>query len=111
VYEYRALITKVVDGDTVHAEIDLGFDVKVSATLRLLGINTPERGQPGGHEATEWLRSKTLNVTVRCLTIKDRREKYGRYLAKLYLPGEDSSVNEQLLSAGHAVEYSGATPH
>jgi micrococcal nuclease len=108
VYEYQALITKVVDGDTVHAEIDLGFNVTIAATLRLLGINTPERGQPGGSEATEWLRSKTLNVTVRCLTIKDRREKYGRYLAKLYLPGEDASVNEQLLAAGHAVEYRGA---
>jgi micrococcal nuclease len=108
VYEYQALITKVVDGDTVHAEIDLGFDVKVSATLRLLGINAPEKGQPGWHEATEWLRSKALNVTVRCLTIKDRREKYGRYLAKLYLPGETDSVNEQLLAAGHAVEYRGA---
>jgi len=107
VFEYRAMITKVVDGDTVHAEIDLGFDVTVSATLRLLGVNAPERNAVGGNEATEWLRSKVLHTELRVLTIKDRREKYGRYLAKLYLPGEDSSVNEQLLAAGHAVEYSG----
>lgn len=107
-FEYSALITRVVDGDTVHAEIDLGFDVTISATLRLHGVNAPEQRSPGGVEATEWLRSKALNVRARVLTIKDRKEKYGRYLAKLYLPGEDTSVNEQLLAAGHAVAYSGA---
>ena len=104
-FEYRAMIIKVVDGDTVHAEIDLGFSVTVSATLRLLGVNAPERNAVGGTEATEWLRSKVLHTDLRVQTVRDKREKFGRYLAKLYLPGEDVSVNEQLIAAGHAVAY------
>ena len=41
-YEYRARITRVIDGDTVEAEIDLGFRVSLEVVLRLVGINTPE---------------------------------------------------------------------
>lgn len=104
-YQYNATITRVVDGDTVHARVDLGFDTHVDATLRLLGVNAPEKRDAGGHDATEWLRSKVLNMVVRIETVKDRREKYGRYLATLYVQGEIDSVNQQLVAAGHAVEY------
>lgn len=106
-YEYRADVIKVIDGDTVHVRVDLGFDVSIFETIRLTGVNAPERGKPGGAEATEWLRSKILNTTVRLVTVKDRREKYGRYLATIYLPGEQTSVNDQLIAAGHAVAYDG----
>lgn len=109
-YEYRARITRVIDGDTVEAEIDLGFHVSLSVTLRLAGINAPEtKGveRPRGLAATRFLDSLlteltggTRQVTVR--TQKDVTEKYGRYLAEL-ITGE-TNLNQSLVTAGHAVQ-------
>ncbi len=71
-YQYKARIIKVVDGDTVDAEVLLGFDVKITLRLRLLGINTPERGQPGYKEASNavdsWVK---VNPEVMINTVKD----------------------------------------
>ena len=50
-YHYRGVITRVIDGDTVDVEIDLGLRLTANVRCRLYGINTPERGQPGYHEA------------------------------------------------------------
>lgn len=102
-YEYRALILRVVDGDTVHADVDLGFDAHQRMTLRLAGINAPEMGTPEGVAAKQWLADALLGahagpLTIR--TVKDRREKYGRYLATLYVNGVD--LNEAMVAAGHA---------
>ena len=88
-YEYRARITRVIDGDTVEAEIDLGFHVTLTVTLRLAGINAPEtRGKerPRGLAATRYLESllDDLAGDMRVLTVRTRKdvtEKYGRYLA------------------------------
>ena len=41
-YEYRCTVTRVVDGDTVDAEIDLGFDIVFKSRIRLFGVDTPE---------------------------------------------------------------------
>ena len=108
-YEYRARITRVIDGDTVEAEIDLGFHVTFTATLRLSGINAPEtRGteRPQGLAATRYLESllddltgHTRELIVR--TKQDRTGKYGRYLAEL-IAGE-VNLNQALVAAGHAV--------
>jgi micrococcal nuclease len=106
-YEYQATVLRVVDGDTICARVDLGFEVSVDETLRLAGINAPERGKPGGSEASAWLRSKLLMTTARIVTVKDKREKYGRYLAEIFLPGETTSVNSEMIAAGHAVPYDG----
>lgn len=121
-YEYKANILKVVDGDTVHAQIDLGLDVTHYMVLRLAGINAPElSNKPAGQESKAYLAHKLLEapvfvdgfprITIR--TLKDKREKYGRYLAYLFtgsLPnaayGEEDwagSLNEALVEAGHAV--------
>ena len=65
-YEYRARITRVIDGDTVEAEIDLGFHVTFTATLRLTGINAPEtRGteRPQGLASTRYLESLLDELT------------------------------------------------
>lgn len=107
-FEYRARILRVIDGDTVEAEIDLGFRVSLRATLRLAGIDTPELRGPtreAGRAATDYLElllSKLAGperqVTVR--TQKDRTGKYGRYLADLVVGGR--SLNEALVLAGHA---------
>lgn len=108
-YEYRARITRVIDGDTVEAEIDLGFHVTLSVTLRLAGINAPEtRGadRPRGLAATRFLEAllDDLAGDTRVLTVRTRKdvtEKYGRYLADL-IAGE-VNLNQALVAAGHSV--------
>lgn len=44
-YEYRCEIVSVVDGDTMHLDVDLGCDAHILMTVRLTGINAPEKGQ------------------------------------------------------------------
>lgn len=110
VYEYRAVIIRIVDGDTIHATIDLGLDVRVDVTLRLAGINAPERGTVAGGAATAYLKSLVgpLPATVTVRTVKDRREKYGRYLAGVILD-DGSYANALMVTSGHAVPYSGGS--
>jgi len=109
VYEYIAKVEKVVDGDTIDVSIDLGFKIFKKARLRLLGIDTPEiHGVPkdseeyrAGMKAKEWLEDKLLYKIVVVRTHKTG--KYGRYLAKVYLQGND--INEQLVELGLARRY------
>lgn len=105
-YEYRATVIRVVDGDTVWLNVDLGFEVRRSDSFRFLGINAPETSTPEGKSARDWLTTYLppgTVVTVR--TEKDRREKYGRYLATILLNGAD--LNDLALKTGHAVPYFG----
>lgn len=109
-YEYRARITRVVDGDTVDAEIDLGFGCFQCERLRLAGLNAPEtrggervRGLDAKH-FLETLIEKHPRLTIR--TEKDRQGKYGRYIATLYgddIHGAAVNLNLALIHAGHAV--------
>lgn len=55
-WDYRARIDRVVDGDTVDATLDLGFSVHVQPTLRLLNVWAPEHDQPGGSETAQFVR-------------------------------------------------------
>jgi len=110
VYEYRATVERVVDGDTVDLDIDLGLDVHAKERCRLYGIDTPEmRGEsrPLGIEARDFLVEMVLGREVVAQTIKDRRGKYGRYLVALFLESGDDllDVNQALIEAGHAVVY------
>ena len=107
-FEYRARILRIIDGDTVEAEIDLGFQVSLRATLRLAGIDTPELRGPtheAGVAAADYLdllltklAGPERQITVR--TQKDRTGKYGRYLADLVVG--DRNLNQALVQAGHA---------
>lgn len=110
-YEYRGRIKRVIDGDTVEAEIDLGFHVTFTVTLRLAGINAPEtKGteRPRGLAATRYLDSLITDLTggTRELTVrtqKDVTEKYGRYLAVLM--AGDVNLIDRMLADGHAVPF------
>ena len=108
-YAYEAVITKVYDGDTVTADVDLGFRTwRRGESLRLFGIDAPElRGasRPDGLRSRDALRARVLGKEVVICTIKDRTGKYGRYLAEIYL-GEEN-VNRWLVRQGFAVEYDG----
>lgn len=106
-YVYNAHITRVVDGDTVHAKVDLGFSISQDMKLRLAGINAPELNTPEGKAAREELRKLIEYHPVVVHTVKDRQEKFGRYLAEIItIDGID--VNKTMIEAGHAAAYHGA---
>ena len=100
-YRYNAKNIRVVDGDTVEAEVDLGFRVFRKDIFRLAGINAPERSK--GQPAIDFLTSalKTNNVVIE----SRKSEKYGRWLATIYADGVN--VNQALVDMGHAVPYDG----
>lgn len=115
-YTYHAEITEVVDGDTVRANIDLGFHIWVrDEKLRLHAIDAPELRRYGaGAEVTdaEKAAGKAAKAAlvdliegkeVTLCTIKDGKGKYGRYLAQIYL-GE-IYVNQWMIDQGHATPY------
>jgi micrococcal nuclease len=108
-YQYTALITDVYDGDTATAIVELGFFVKAEVKIRLYGIDTPEIR---GSEREKGLLSKIrleeliLNKVVTIKTYKDKQEKYGRWLADIYLTNDmTKSVNTILLEEGLATKY------
>ena len=106
-YQYRAIITDVYDGDTVTADIDLGFDIwRRNERLRLYGIDAPEvRGKerPEGLLARDALRERLVGKEVTICTIKDKTGKYGRYLVRIFERGR--LINLWLVRVGHAEPY------
>ncbi|WP_370226692.1 thermonuclease family protein [Mesoflavibacter sp.] len=106
-YNYKAKIIDVYDGDTVTAMVDLGFLHFQEMKLRLYGIDTPElRGEEReqGIVVRDILREMVLGKEVTIRSYKDKQGKYGRYLANIIL--EDGlEVNQWLVDNGHAKEY------
>lgn len=106
-YTYRAQVISVYDGDTLTVDIDLGFSVVMrQQTVRLSRINAPElRGSTAdlGFKSRNALRDKVLDKTIILKTIKDSREKYGRWLGEVWVDG--ICVNDWLIENGFAVKY------
>jgi len=104
-YEYKAEIIAVYDGDTVTADIDLGFNTwRRDERLRLSGINAPEvRGKQRseGLVSRDALREKILGKEVIICTIRDKKGKYGRYLVEIHLEG--LNINGWLVDNEYAV--------
>lgn len=103
-YEYKALITKVVDGDTVDAIVELGFYLSAKLRLRLDKIDAPEmRGIESelGKISKQYLIDRILNKEVIIQTQKS--DVFGRWLATIFLEGED--INDTMLKTGYAKEY------
>ena len=109
-YTYRATITNVYDGDTITADLDLGFYSHMKKVkLRLWGLNAPEvRGESraAGLAARDWLRERVKGADIIVVTFKDKQGKYGRWLATLIdnANPEGPTINEEMIAAGHAVE-------
>lgn len=107
-YEYRATVLAVVDGDTIKADVDLGFNTKSFQILRLAGINAPEKNTEAGKMAALWLADRLpMGTVVTIRTQKDRREKYGRYLAEVMLGAGEVTLNEMMVANGLAKRYDG----
>jgi micrococcal nuclease len=128
-YFYRVKQWDVIDGDTLDLTIDLGFDTLATRRVRLMGINTPESHSRAsdterrkGNAAKEFLRAtlasehakevliQTHKIRRRTGEIDERTGKYGRYMATLWVMGEDGEmidVNRGLVAKGHANLYDG----
>tara|TARA_R100001591_G_scaffold99610_1_gene105924 strand:- start:1498 stop:1893 length:396 start_codon:yes stop_codon:yes gene_type:complete len=118
-YVYRGKLERVVDGDTIDALIDVGFDIWVKKRIRYMGIDTWES------------RTRDLEEKKKGLAAKDRNKellekvsskpgyfrlksygvgKYGRVLGEIFIEdadGKQYSINETLKAEGHAYEYHG----
>jgi micrococcal nuclease len=110
-YHYKMTVTKVVDGDTVYGDVDLGFNIGFKKMeFRLSGINTPEtKGatREAGLTSKKFVEDAILNKEVIIVTKKDGKEKYGRYLAEIFflVGAEWISLNKTLLDKSLAVEF------
>ena len=110
-------VHKVVDGDTIDVDIDLGFDVSLTKRVRLAGVDTPESRTKDeyekklGLEAKEWLKHKlegAKDIIIKT-ELPDSTEKYGRILGWLYINNETASLNERMIQEGYAWSYLGDT--
>jgi len=122
-YEYNAVVDRVVDGDTIKCTIDLGFSTWKKITVRMEGINTPESRTRDKEEKILGLAAKARLVDIleynnnKCILKVSGLGKFGRALASVYVntlspTSEKTSiteinVNKQLIAEGHAVEYYG----
>jgi micrococcal nuclease len=95
-YYYKAIVKSVYDGDTCTVDIDLGLHIWISGEkIRLNRINAPEiKGQrkSAGLNSRDFLRNLILDKTVFIQTIKDRKEKYGRYLAEMWIKDDKGNL-------------------
>jgi micrococcal nuclease len=117
-YIYRIKqILKVVDGDTIDASIDLGFDISLEKRIRLAAVDTPEsrtadaNEKKYGLESKEWLKHKVENAKNILIKteLPDSTEKYGRIIGHLFINDQETSLNNQMIIEGYAWEYSGGT--
>lgn len=103
-YNYTAKVIRVVDGDTIDVEIDLGFDIWHKVRLRLAHIDAYEQNTVKGRQATAYLKAcLEQDPLVEITTLKT--DKYGRYLAEVFVKG--NSINQNLLKIGYAIPYEG----
>ena len=115
-FEYKAEVVRVVDGDTLDLLISLGFQVCIKVRVRLYGIDTPETfgvkkeseewkaGMAAKDRVLDWIAALGNQVVIRSHDGKRLGTgKYGRWIAEVFpASGEGPSLNEELVSSGHA---------
>ena len=117
--DYKAKVTRVLDGDTFDCTLDLGFDIYLKQRCRMTGMDTPESRTRDKEEKYRGLLSKAYlkdllktaknNVILRC-DDDDETGKFGRVLADVIYIKEDGSelnLNKEMIDKGYAVEYKG----
>ena len=117
-YQYMVKVQRVVDGDTIDVDVDLGFDIHHSARVRMMGIDTPESRTRNLAEKALGLASKARlkdllkGKKVKIETSKEGKGKFGRILADVITmdkEGNEINCNQQLIEEGHARPYYGGT--
>ena len=118
-YIYRGKLERVVDGDTIDALIDVGFDIWIKKRIRYSGIDTWESRTRDLKEKAKGLEAKARNKEL-LMEISAKSGyfriksygmgKYGRVLADVYIHDSADNhiwVNKQLITEGHAYKYEG----
>ena len=112
-FTYTAHVVDVVDGDTLDVTLDLGFRIYHRERIRVYGVNTPERGQPGYQAAKDRVAQLCLDRDVHVVTHKPA-DKYGRWLASVAVPDKEgeftlavSDLAAILIGANLGVAYFG----
>ena len=121
-YEYHAVVDRVVDGDTLDVTIDLGFHTHIKTRVRMEGMNAPESRTRDLKEKERGLAAKARLQEIieynknHCILRVSGLGKYGRALATVFVNNLSPvakegitlvDVNKQLIKEGHAVEYDG----
>ena len=107
-YLYRAKVLRVVDGDTVELQINMGFDIFCKQTFRLYSINAPEmKGEEKekGKEAKAFLESMIKGKDILVRTYYDKKGTFRRYLAYIYSYDDKICINDEMVKHGHAEKY------
>ena len=112
-YTYKAQVARVIDGDTVVMEIDLGFKIFHVMSCRLAGVNAPELNAKD--EATKAAAVASKNYLMELLPVGEwveivsrKLDKYGRAVIVIMPRSNDyAGVNELMIKSGHAVKYEG----
>jgi micrococcal nuclease len=118
-YIYRGKLERVVDGDTIDALIDVGFDIWIKKRIRYSGIDTWESRTRDLEEKAKGLEAKARNKEL-LMEISSKSGyfrlksygvgKYGRVLGEIFIEDKDGkqyNINETLISEGHAYIYDG----
>jgi len=122
VYEYNAKLSKVIDGDTIDADIDLGFQTFIKQRIKLYGVDTPQSRSKVATEKEEGIKAKNKLIellprdfNVRTVlnrrgvrTVLNRRGKFGRVLGHVYVidsDGKEININETMIKEGYATKY------
>jgi len=110
-YQYKANVEKVVDGDTIDVVIDLGFKITTHQRIRLAKINTPETYNvkrnsdeyQKGITAKEYV-EKRLAANDNEIIVETEKvtEKYGRYIGTIWLADSATTLNDELVEKGYA---------
>lgn len=113
-YTYKAKVLKIIDGDTLDLLIDIGFDIHIKERVRLYGVDCPEtrtrdlKEKARGLAAKAYVKDMVKGKEVRIQTHKDGKGKFGRYLVEVWAGDNPAnSINEMLISEGHAKAYFG----
>ena len=118
-YIYRGKLERVVDGDTIDALIDVGFDIWVKKRIRYNGIDTWESRTRDLEEKAKGLEAKARNKEL-LMEVSSKPGyfrlksfgvgKYGRILGEIYIEDKEAkqyNINKTLISEGHAYIYEG----
>ena len=110
-YVYHGSLVRVVDGDTLEIDLDVGFSITIRSTVRLELVNAPELDTAAGKRARDFIARKLKSANLVVETKK--RGKFGRFVAKVFfhrtrsdyreILQHGSLINDELVTAGHAI--------
>jgi micrococcal nuclease len=118
-YQYKIKkVNRILDGDTIEAELDLGFNVTLTQIIRLVGIDSPEihtlnedhkkYGQRAKEKLNEYFSYGNGDIVISTLK-PNSSDKYGRILGTVYKEGQNLTASEYMIANNYAWYYDGKT--